>query len=1809
MDTAKKTKKTFSLGMAFLLAVSIVIPVGAAPATAVSDKVDLRSTSPNLITAKVDTKLNKLFEKDKYVTYLVKLSEQADTGLAARKAFELATAQKATPAAAKKSARTSVVNTLREAATRTQIPIQNYLDAQQVSGGVKEYKSFFIVNSLAVTSTKKVMEELALQPGVDKILPNEERFLQEVTVDKKVSTPKSSVIAGESSTAVKGSKAKTSDFDPENIEWNIAQVNAPQIWEQGIDGSGIVVANLDTGVEYTHPALASKWRGLDANGNVVDPELSWYDPYGGSSMPTDAQGHGTHTMGTMVGAEEDGTNMIGVAPGAKWMAVRIFNPSTTDAIILDGAQWLLAPVDEEGNLHPELAPDVVNNSWGGGPGIDEWFRPIVQAWRDAQIFPEFSAGNTSISNPGGPGSVANPANYPESFATGATDINGNLADFSLQGPSPYGEIKPEVSAPGANIRSSVPGGGYEGGWNGTSMAGPHTTAIAALLLQANNSLTVDDLENILTETATVRTDSQFPDAPNNGYGHGIVNALDAVGSVLQGVGSVSGRVTINGDDLTAPELEHTAVESVYAGLDTAITIGASDNVGVTDVSVFARVKGTSLYGYIPAELTSGDRLNGNYRAVILGSLVKEPGLEYYIRVNDYGNNGYDTKIYSVPVLEGIEPGYFQDFESSDGGFLPDFENPWVWGAPESGPGSAYSGESVMATNLTGTYAPGSSTALMAPPINLVDVPEGGLLSFRQWYDLEDNGDFGSVYIATEDSDYEFEQLLTFTGSSEAWVNQYIDLTEYAGQKVYIAFLLTSNGSIEGEGWYIDDFSLQLPDEEAPAFPTELTGTSSILGDVTLTWTAPAEEDLKEYNVYRSNVSGSDYELIGTTADMNYVDSIAIEGDATYYYVVKAQDYSGNESAASNEISVDVQVPETIFSDSFDGADDNGWTHSGTIDEWERGVPSAPGPAAAVSPPNVWGTDLDNTYENGADFSLVSPVIDLTANGNAALTFNHWYEIERNYDDAYVEITADGGSTWTEIAYFSDATEGKQWSPVFIDLDDYVGGEVQVRFRFTTDGSVINAGWYVDDFRVLAVEAPESTASDTNSETVKDKVVEKAPVLRDGSSPALSVVAANKSIDAQGDSASKEDEVGLFSLPVPATVTVVETGRSVRTDPYTGRYGFNHVAGDYNLKVESYGYYPQTVPVTIADGGTRSVNFQLAAIPQGTITGMVRNERTGEPIADAVIMVMEDAQVAPVRSGEDGTFALTVYEGEYTLSISALDYYSKSITVDVPANGTVTQNVDLKPFIGHAGEIAYDDGTAENAHAFYAAGNGWAVRMTPESEMAQVTGASFRFWNTEWPTPGGTEFKYAVYDASGPDGTPGRQLAGPFEGTALRNDEWTAVEFAEPVSVEGDFYIVYIQTRADPNAPGLGTDESSTVSGRSWQWVSGAWSLSPVDEGNYMIRAAVQYPVFAPVFTSPAEDTYTNEESISITGTSSANGSTVVIYNGEEEAGTAVIEDNRFETTIDLNIGENALTAEVVVDEEVTDRSAPVTVTLDQSAPELAVNSPEEGEKTNAEAYAVSGTVTDEFLDELTVNGEAAEVAEDGSFVHRILINPGENVIVVTATDLAGNETTISRTVIADWNAPVITNLNPLTDMHVSVGEAVYVSFDSDPGLSASFRIELPGNALSSFNETTMTETTPGHYEGAYITPESLRLEGGVIVVRVWDAAGNEVEATALGRLYVTEDGEEPAPPNIAPVAVIQGPNEAQRKRDVTFDGTASYDADGSIVSYQWEFGDSSTGSGETAVHSYKKKGSYTVELTVTDDQGATNTKTFTIRIR
>src|SRR5690606_32383651 len=250
-----------------------------------------------------------------------------------------------------------------------------------------------------------------------------------------------------------------------------------------------------------------------------------------------------------------------------------------------------------------------------GPGIDEFFRPMVQSWRSVGILPVFAAGNTDLFTPQEPGTVASPANYPESFAVGATDSTDELANFSLLGPSPYGELKPEVSAPGVSIRSSYPNNSFAGA-SGTSMAAPHVAGVAALVLQANSSLDVGQLEDVLMATAVPRTNADYPESPTNAFGHGIVDALAAVTSVADGVGQVEGTVTVEGEDTEAPIIEFDDSGELYAGLKSTFYAEIHDDISIVDV-VFEYEKDGETIQLTPTKV-GGDYKGGTYAATVPG---------------------------------------------------------------------------------------------------------------------------------------------------------------------------------------------------------------------------------------------------------------------------------------------------------------------------------------------------------------------------------------------------------------------------------------------------------------------------------------------------------------------------------------------------------------------------------------------------------------------------------------------------------------------------------------------------------------------------------------------------------------------------------------------------------------------------------------------------------------------------------------------------------------------------------------------------------------------------------------------------------------------------------------------------------------------------------------------------------------------------------------------------------------------------------------------------------------------------------------
>ena len=423
-----------------------------------------------------------------------------------------------------------VYDTLRNRALTTQGSLVEYLQAKKVN-----FRQFYIENMIAVENpTVDLVKELSARPDVARIMGNP--FV-------KLRLPK-----------MKGKFSATST----GPEQNLIRIGATKVWEDyHVRGEGIVVAGQDTGVQWNHPALIHQYRGSSSDGSV-DHNYNWHDAIHrrsdlnttssscgyDSKVPCDDYGHGTHTIGTIVGDDGKG-NQVGVAPKAQWMACRnMENGVGTPASYIECFEFFLAPYPLNGNPlkdgDPAKAPHIINNSWGcttdEGCKGDE-ILPSLKAMKKAGILIVASAGNE------GPSCASIDA--PPAWHSGLTLSVGafdhrtdNIAYFSSRGPSAFdGGIGPNIAAPGVRIRSAVPGNRYASAeWSGTSMAGPHAIGAAALLWSYNKNLigNIDQTISIIEKSAEPKTTHEncggIPGShtPNNTYGSGLLNVLQAV---------------------------------------------------------------------------------------------------------------------------------------------------------------------------------------------------------------------------------------------------------------------------------------------------------------------------------------------------------------------------------------------------------------------------------------------------------------------------------------------------------------------------------------------------------------------------------------------------------------------------------------------------------------------------------------------------------------------------------------------------------------------------------------------------------------------------------------------------------------------------------------------------------------------------------------------------------------------------------------------------------------------------------------------------------------------------------------------------------------------------------------------------------------------------------------------------------------------------------------------------------------------------------------------------------------------------------
>ncbi len=525
-------------------------------------------------------------------------------------------------------------------AAATQADLRAFLDARGAP-----YRAYYIVNMIEVEGDAQLAADLLARDDVGRLVANPTIPQYLFSVKRFSGAPPALDYGWAKVMNVPAAEATLA------MPWGLGYTNADEVWDLGYTGQGVVIASQDTGVAWEHPALQPRYRGYDAGSGSADHAYNWFDAWGTLDRPTrcdpdpqvpcDDFGHGTHTVGTILGNAQGTEPRIGMAPDASWMGCRNMHKGLgTPGAYAACFEFFLAPYPQTGDPFtdgkPEKAPNIINNSWGCPPdeGCDaDSLQQVVETARAAGQFVIASAGNHGPSC----ASVQDPiAIYDAVFSVGAHDSGGSLAGFSSRGPVAVdgsGRLKPDIAAPGVSVYSAWVEDGYRVS-QGTSMASPHVVGAAALLWSAQPDLVgrIDRSEQLLIKSATpvaATACGETSPVPNNLFGYGRLDALQAVEMALNPATltvtakgndglPLSGVQVIVQDKLTGYRYAATANEAgvavftpVYAGIyvvgilpagadpDSPVDELASVMIELTDESVDVEVVLPLLRFYLP----------------------------------------------------------------------------------------------------------------------------------------------------------------------------------------------------------------------------------------------------------------------------------------------------------------------------------------------------------------------------------------------------------------------------------------------------------------------------------------------------------------------------------------------------------------------------------------------------------------------------------------------------------------------------------------------------------------------------------------------------------------------------------------------------------------------------------------------------------------------------------------------------------------------------------------------------------------------------------------------------------------------------------------------------------------------------------------------------------------------------------------------------------------------------------------------------------------------------------------------------------
>lgn len=711
----------------------------------------------------------------------------------------------------------------KDIAKRSQQPLIHFL--LQFPDKVDSIKQFWVFNGFSLCATRDIIENISRCSEVS--------FIS--------TTPKIEIQSVKKGKAISGRP----------IEWNIQKVMADSCWTAGYCGDSIIIGHIDTGIDTSHPALRGKL-------------IKWRDFVNGQPNPYDDNGHGTHTAGIICGGDGPGPfpDDIGVAPGVKLVCAKAFSMFNT--YIHEAMEWIAV-------LKADSGYDIraVNNGWGGpSPTLEFW--EDCNTWKSLGILPLFAIGNYGPDS----GTTGIPGNYPLCLGVGATNTGDTIVDFSSRGPAPdstpwndpqywyrydWTLTKPDIVAPGVNIRSSEPDGGYSYR-QGTDMALSHISGAVAILCEKNPNLPPEELYNILLNN----TDEIPPGAPypNNDYGWGRLNIWKALQNTpapnQPWIRVLYREITDpipggNGNGLLEPgEIGEMVVTIKNVDGDTAY-----NTTGVLkSYDNYVTVQNeTYLFGDLAPDETVS---NSSSPFLLLIHDLTPQGHKAKIGLLLHADAEYDTLDFDDTIFYSIQIGnpppvyviYEEDFEY--GGFLDSFTcywdttGNWNWSTQDfhSPFHSAYSGASLnYATTLT------LKTGL---DLTLFNEPQ---LSFWHRY-LFASGysiDTCAVQISTNGGS-SWTDLWTYDwlqGDTLPWTELTLPLSSYISNDVRIRFMIDARTAQYYAHWYIDDIKFFAPvDNEPPNFTnTTIWADTSYQGPFTVQSTVTDRAGVAEVCLY------------------------------------------------------------------------------------------------------------------------------------------------------------------------------------------------------------------------------------------------------------------------------------------------------------------------------------------------------------------------------------------------------------------------------------------------------------------------------------------------------------------------------------------------------------------------------------------------------------------------------------------------------------------------------------------------------------------------------------------------------------------------------------------------------------------------------------------------------------------------------------------------------------------------------------------------------------------------------------------------